>query len=197
LPNANSDGNRGYECDENSGIAKTNPAHTGCQGGGDDDDDGGGGGQNRNRGDDDDDDDGEQQVVAAVTPAQPSAEPELGVAEQVEQVPSRERGEVPAGQRFVARRLPFTGLEAWLLAMLGAAAVLMASPASGPREGLCNGPRSRIGASNVAPIFAAVPCPWGGEFRPPIAFRRRWTTNAPRSWSSRTTPPPATSWPTT
>ena len=25
-----SDGNAGYECDTNSGIAKTNPAHTGC-----------------------------------------------------------------------------------------------------------------------------------------------------------------------
>jgi hypothetical protein len=26
-----SDGNAGYECDTNNGIAKTNPAHTGCQ----------------------------------------------------------------------------------------------------------------------------------------------------------------------
>src|SRR5206468_10774970 len=25
-----SDGNKGYECDGNNGIAKTNPAHTGC-----------------------------------------------------------------------------------------------------------------------------------------------------------------------
>jgi hypothetical protein len=27
-----SDANNGYECDGNSGIAKTNPAHTGCEG---------------------------------------------------------------------------------------------------------------------------------------------------------------------
>ena len=25
------DANKGYECDENSGIGKTNPAHTGCE----------------------------------------------------------------------------------------------------------------------------------------------------------------------
>jgi hypothetical protein len=31
LPNASSDGNRGYECDDNQGIGKTNPAHSGCQ----------------------------------------------------------------------------------------------------------------------------------------------------------------------
>ena len=30
LPDAASDGNNGYECDGNNGIAKTNPAHTGC-----------------------------------------------------------------------------------------------------------------------------------------------------------------------
>jgi hypothetical protein len=30
LPDAASDGNAGYECDTNSGIAKGNPAHTGC-----------------------------------------------------------------------------------------------------------------------------------------------------------------------
>ena len=30
LPNATDDGNAGYECDTNSGIARTNPAHTGC-----------------------------------------------------------------------------------------------------------------------------------------------------------------------
>lgn len=29
-PNAAEDGNNGYECDGNNGIAKTNPAHTGC-----------------------------------------------------------------------------------------------------------------------------------------------------------------------
>ena len=29
-PNADEDGNNGYECDGNNGIAKTNPAHTGC-----------------------------------------------------------------------------------------------------------------------------------------------------------------------
>lgn len=29
-PNADDDGNNGYECDGNNGIAKTNPAHTGC-----------------------------------------------------------------------------------------------------------------------------------------------------------------------
>ena len=28
------DSNNGYECDGNSGIGKTNPAHTGCSGGG-------------------------------------------------------------------------------------------------------------------------------------------------------------------
>ncbi|MGH2811172.1 MAG: hypothetical protein ACRDI1_00470 [Actinomycetota bacterium] len=31
MPSADEDGNNGYECDENNGIAKTNPAHTGCQ----------------------------------------------------------------------------------------------------------------------------------------------------------------------
>ena len=30
MPDAVSDGNNGYECDGNNGIAKTNPAHTGC-----------------------------------------------------------------------------------------------------------------------------------------------------------------------
>ncbi|QNN53936.1 hypothetical protein [Nocardioides mesophilus] len=30
LPDAGTDGNRGYECDDNNGIGKTNPAHTGC-----------------------------------------------------------------------------------------------------------------------------------------------------------------------
>ncbi len=30
LPNALDDGNNGYECDGNKGIAQTNPAHTGC-----------------------------------------------------------------------------------------------------------------------------------------------------------------------
>ena len=30
MPNAADDGNNGYECDGNSGIARTNPAHTGC-----------------------------------------------------------------------------------------------------------------------------------------------------------------------
>ena len=30
LPNATDDGNAGYECDTNSGIARTTPAHTGC-----------------------------------------------------------------------------------------------------------------------------------------------------------------------
>ena len=29
-PNAQNDGNKGYECDGNNGIAKGNPAHTGC-----------------------------------------------------------------------------------------------------------------------------------------------------------------------
>ena len=29
-PNAASDGNNGYECDGNSGIARENPAHTSC-----------------------------------------------------------------------------------------------------------------------------------------------------------------------
>lgn len=29
-PNADEDGNNGYECDGNNGIAKGNPAHTGC-----------------------------------------------------------------------------------------------------------------------------------------------------------------------
>lgn len=40
------DANNGYECDGNSGVGKTNPAHTGCgggsYGGGGDDGDGGG-----------------------------------------------------------------------------------------------------------------------------------------------------------
>jgi len=31
MPNARDDGNNGYECDNNNGIGKTNPAHTGCQ----------------------------------------------------------------------------------------------------------------------------------------------------------------------
>ncbi|MCU0261729.1 MAG: hypothetical protein MUE78_11975 [Ilumatobacteraceae bacterium] len=31
LPDADSDGNNGYECDGNSGIAKGNPAHSGCE----------------------------------------------------------------------------------------------------------------------------------------------------------------------
>lgn len=31
LPNARNDGNNGYECDGNNGIAKGNPAHSGCQ----------------------------------------------------------------------------------------------------------------------------------------------------------------------
>jgi hypothetical protein len=30
LPNPAKDGDNGYECDDNSGIAKGNPAHTGC-----------------------------------------------------------------------------------------------------------------------------------------------------------------------
>jgi len=30
LPNASDDGNKGYECDENEGIGKMNPAHSGC-----------------------------------------------------------------------------------------------------------------------------------------------------------------------
>lgn len=30
LPNATADGNNGYECDNNNGVGKTNPAHTGC-----------------------------------------------------------------------------------------------------------------------------------------------------------------------
>ena len=32
-PNAENDGNNGYECDGNQGIAKGNPAHTGCEDG--------------------------------------------------------------------------------------------------------------------------------------------------------------------
>jgi hypothetical protein len=42
LPDA-SDPNLGYECDGNSGVGLTNPAHSGCYGGGGDDggDDGG------------------------------------------------------------------------------------------------------------------------------------------------------------
>jgi hypothetical protein len=31
MPSADEDGNNGYECDHNNGVAKTNPAHTGCQ----------------------------------------------------------------------------------------------------------------------------------------------------------------------
>jgi hypothetical protein len=31
LPNATDDGNNGYECDGNSGVAKGNPAHSGCR----------------------------------------------------------------------------------------------------------------------------------------------------------------------
>ena len=31
LPDATTDGNAGYECDTNNGIAKGNPAHTGCE----------------------------------------------------------------------------------------------------------------------------------------------------------------------
>lgn len=31
MPNGAQDGNRGYECDNNQGIGKTNPAHTGCK----------------------------------------------------------------------------------------------------------------------------------------------------------------------
>ncbi|HVM18997.1 MAG TPA: LPXTG cell wall anchor domain-containing protein [Egibacteraceae bacterium] len=31
LPDADSDGNNGYECDKNNGIGKTNPAHSGCK----------------------------------------------------------------------------------------------------------------------------------------------------------------------
>jgi hypothetical protein len=34
LPDAEGDGNNGYECDGNNGIAKGNPAHTGCTPGG-------------------------------------------------------------------------------------------------------------------------------------------------------------------
>jgi hypothetical protein len=34
MPDAKRDGNNGYECDGNNGIAKTNPAHTGCETGG-------------------------------------------------------------------------------------------------------------------------------------------------------------------
>lgn len=30
LPDAASDGNRGFECDANSGVGRSNPAHTGC-----------------------------------------------------------------------------------------------------------------------------------------------------------------------
>jgi hypothetical protein len=30
LPNAANDGNKGYECDNNQGVGKTNPAHSGC-----------------------------------------------------------------------------------------------------------------------------------------------------------------------
>ena len=30
MPNGEEDGNSGYECDTNSGIGKSNPAHTGC-----------------------------------------------------------------------------------------------------------------------------------------------------------------------
>jgi hypothetical protein len=30
LPDADDDGNNGYECDGNSGITKGNPAHSGC-----------------------------------------------------------------------------------------------------------------------------------------------------------------------
>lgn len=30
MPNADEDGNNGYECDGNQGVGKTNPAHTGC-----------------------------------------------------------------------------------------------------------------------------------------------------------------------
>lgn len=29
-----SDANKGYECDDNNGVGKTNPAHTGCEPGG-------------------------------------------------------------------------------------------------------------------------------------------------------------------
>ena len=31
LPGPDEDGNKGYECDDNSGVGKTNPAHSGCQ----------------------------------------------------------------------------------------------------------------------------------------------------------------------
>ena len=31
LPGPDDDGNKGYECDGNSGVGKTNPAHSGCQ----------------------------------------------------------------------------------------------------------------------------------------------------------------------
>ena len=30
MPNADEDGNRGYECDDNQGVGQGNPAHTGC-----------------------------------------------------------------------------------------------------------------------------------------------------------------------
>jgi len=30
MPNADADGNNGYECDGNAGIGRGNPAHTGC-----------------------------------------------------------------------------------------------------------------------------------------------------------------------
>lgn len=30
LPNAKNDGNNGYECDDNNGVGKSNPAHSGC-----------------------------------------------------------------------------------------------------------------------------------------------------------------------
>jgi hypothetical protein len=33
LPDAATDGNRGYECDGNAGVGRGNPAHSGCDGG--------------------------------------------------------------------------------------------------------------------------------------------------------------------
>jgi hypothetical protein len=137
--------------------------------------DGSGNGQSQGDGGDD-----EGAVAAAVSPS-PSPAAEQQVAGTIERAPSREGGEVQAGQRFVARKLPSTGLDAWLLALIGARGPEGLAPASEPLEGLRSKPTGRTVAPRGAPVLVGSRSPAGGEFRSPVFFPRRWTTSAPRS----------------
>jgi len=144
MPNADEDGNRGYECDDNQGVGQGNPAHTGCVS--ETGSDGTGGGAGEDAGDDAGEDAaGDADVAGEDTLL---GEPGAGVAGEAEVAgvealvtrPGQGAGSaaVPAAAGPLAAMLPATGSGALVglaavagLLLLGAGTVLLRRRAHG------------------------------------------------------------------